>query len=150
MKLGNLFGKLDKIKAKQEVLKKAIGATCKDIQRDAVNNVPVDTGGLRRSIKTEVNVEGSLIIGSVFSNKRHAPYVEFGTGSVGEASKPNVPIPLHYTQDEWLVNIPNVGFRYIRGMKPQPYLYPALLKNKDSFTYNVIREVQKDMRKLKI
>ncbi len=150
MSLESLLSKLDTVARRDEALKKAIGITCKDVQRDAVSNVSVITGDLRKSIKTDVKVKNGEIVGKVFTNLSYAPYVEFGTGPVGEANKPDVPIPLHYKQDKWLVNIPGIGIRYISGMKPRPYLYPAFLANKDRILKNLASVIKKDLERLRI
>lgn len=74
----------------------------------AVLNCPVDTGNLRSSINGKVIDE---TLGRVGTNVEYAPYVEFGTGEKAEDGK---------------------GKSGFTGQKPQPFLRPAIMDNKDS------------------
>lgn len=73
--------------------------------------VPVDTGELRESGHTEIEVEGSTVHGYVVFDSPHAGYVEFGTGQRGAASEGAGPYPY---DPNW------------PGMVAQPYARPAL------------------------
>lgn len=53
--------------------------TASAVRRHAKANAPVDTGRLRSSIKSTVNVQGPLIRGAIGSNVKYAPYMEYGT-----------------------------------------------------------------------
>jgi len=52
---------------------------CYLVERGAKMIVPVDTGQLRRSITTEVEINDKNIVGRVGTNVKYAPYVELGT-----------------------------------------------------------------------
>ena len=90
----------------------AVTEGCEEVQVEAQDIVPVDTGDLRNSIMVQtVALEGSVVQGTVAANQPYAAYVEFGTGKRGAASPGAGPYP--YT-DSW------------PGMPSQPYMRPAL------------------------
>jgi HK97 gp10 family phage protein len=63
-------------KDKYDKLRNATNRSLLRIQTDAKRNIRVDTGDLRASIhQTQDGLDGE-----VFTNKKHAPYEEFGTG----------------------------------------------------------------------
>lgn len=144
--LESLFEKLGKLEENiNGSLEKSVKKNIKDtVQAEAKLLCQVDIGDLNESIKVRTTVENNVIIGEVYTNSDHAPYIEFGTGKVGE----DTPVPdkypgeLAYKQDKWLVNIPDVGYRYIAGQPAQPYLYPALKNNKDK----VIEGIKEDLK----
>lgn len=88
----------------------------------------VSSGELRGSIKTMVQQDGDATIGVVYTNKEYAPYVEFGTGPVGQANhsgiSPNVAVA--YVQEGWVWPDKEGGFHYTEGQPAQPFMYPAL------------------------
>lgn len=99
------------------------------VERDAKRNAPVDVGDLRRSITSEVRVEGlggQTVKGVVGSNKVHAAAMEVGT-------RPHWPPP--GVLDAWArrhgVN-PYLVARAIsrRGTRPRRYLQRAFEDNK--------------------
>jgi HK97 gp10 family phage protein len=71
----------------------------------------VDTGNLRASINHKVRTKGNEVIGKVGTNVEYAPYIEFGTGEQAENG---------------------LGRKGWKGMKPQPFLRPAIDTNKNS------------------
>lgn len=96
-----------KERVEQKILDKLelVGAFIKD---EAKVRCPVATGNLRASINHKViDEEFAVRIGT---NVEYAPYVEFGTGQQAEDGK---------------------GNQKIKGQKPQPFLRPALLENKE-------------------
>ena len=123
--LDSLFAKLNSmddaaVKAVEKGMKQGIKYT----QAEAKLLCPVDTGDLRNSIKSRVEIDGRAVSGIVATNNDHAAYVEFGTGQRGEAS-PSPPKSdlegLHYKKD-W------------KGQPAQPFLYPAIHATKDQVT----------------
>lgn len=90
------------------------------IQDAAQRLAPVDTGALRDSITTEVHETFSTVVGSVGPHVSYAAFVEYGTGRKGDAAVPHT--------DK-------------AGMKPQPFMRPALDENKgailDLFRSNI-------------
>lgn len=91
----------------------------------AIEKCPVDTGNLRGSITAEVD-ENSLVA-RVGTPVEYAPYIEFGTGEYAENGDGR--------KGGWFYeydgNKGEKGKRFTRGSKPQPFLRPALLENKE-------------------
>ncbi|WP_346888338.1 HK97-gp10 family putative phage morphogenesis protein [Clostridium sp. UBA1056] len=148
--LDSLLKKLSKLGGNvEETLYKSIDRQSKLVQGDAKDLCDVDTGDLRNSIKTETKIKGDKIVGSIFTNSDHGPYVEFGTGKKGEASGGDkYPGPISYKQDKWLVNIPDVGPRWIEGQPAQPFMYPALKNNEERILENIKKDIKKEIREL--
>ena len=94
---------------------------------------PVDTGALRESIHTRVEKDDKEIKGIVYTQKEYAPFVEFGTGSKGQGTYPYRidGLNLQYRQDGWAFEDPETGETiWTHGQAAQPFMYPALEKNK--------------------
>ena len=144
--LNNLGGNIKKAG------KKAVGQWAKSVQADAKYNAPSKTGDLRNSIKADVKIDEDEIVGKVYTNKEHAPYVEFGTGPTGRDSyKYSIKgYSLHYTARKWRVNIPGVGVRYIAGQVSQPFMTTAYLQEKNSHkgARRLEQSLKEDIRKL--
>jgi HK97 gp10 family phage protein len=103
-----------------ETLERALGRACAKVERTAKEKAPKGDGTLRRSITSRVtNNEGI-----VFTNLEYAPYVEFGTGLFAEGGNGRKDVPWHYQDEE-------ENWHTTSGMKPQPYLRPALLENRE-------------------
>lgn len=102
----------------------AMGKACALVEGAAKKNAPKGTGELRRSIESEVKVEGKEVTGIVFTPLEYAPYVEFGTGLFAEGGNGRKDVPWHYQDDkgEW---------HSTNGMRPHPYMRPALTDNQD-------------------
>ena len=104
----------------------------------------VSSGELRNSIFTKVEQDADATIGCVYTNKEYAPYVEFGTGPVGEANhagiSPNVPVA--YRQDGWVWQDEEGGFHSTEGQPAQPFMYPAL----KSMEKHVIKAIGNDLQ----
>nr|DAN50727.1 MAG TPA: putative tail component [Caudoviricetes sp.] len=111
----------DKVeKELQEDVKKAINKSVKVVLINAKNSAPVDTGNLRRSIHSELNIDKGKIEGKVVTAVDYAPYVEFGTGELGIATNTNSKIPVTYTK----------GFH---GQVAQPFFYPVYYEEEENF-----------------
>lgn len=143
-KLNALGGNVNK------VLEISISKQTKLIQGEAKDLCPVDTGDLRKSIFTDVNVSSSKVTGKVFTNNEYAGYVEFGTGRIGETTPvaDKYPGELAYKQDKWLANIPDVGLRYVAGQPAQPYMYPAIKNNEDKVLRNIKLDLKEAIEKV--
>lgn len=92
-----------------------IERTTTDIEADAQVSCPVDLGVLRSSINSDV--EG--LEGTVRTNVKYAPYIEFGTGGLVD-----VPEGL----EDYAMKFKGEGIKQV-NMRPQPFLYPAFKKN---------------------
>ncbi len=122
-----------------------------EIQAVAKALVPVDTEELKGSIRTKVNQTGDSVEGVVIATAEHAVFVEVGTGPVGAASPHPAAYPGYYSTGEyiftrvtkdgksvrfvtdgWVYPLEKGGFRFTRGQKPRPYMYPAYQQKKDA------------------
>lgn len=116
--LDELLKKIDNI-GKEENIQQALGQACALVERSAKQKAPKGDGELRRSISSKV--EG--VVGYVFTPLEYAPYVEYGTGLFAE-EEGRKDVPWHYQDEkgEW---------HSTSGMKPQPYMRPALAENRE-------------------
>lgn len=90
------------------------------------------SGELRESIHPKVEEVGELIIGTVYTQKEYAPYVEFGTGPKGSGTYPYTikGFTLEYRSTKWCYTKDDgKTFIWTRGQKAQPFMYPALKMN---------------------
>lgn len=101
----------------------ALGKACALVERSAKQKAPKDTGELRRSITSKVESNGSDIQGVVYTPLEYAPYVEFGTGLFAKSGG-RQDVPWNYRDDkgEW---------HSTSGIKPQPFMRPALNENRE-------------------
>ena len=101
----------------------AMGKACALVEKEAKSNAPKDTGALRRSISSKVEVEGKEVIGTVFTPLEYAPYVEYGTGLFAESGG-RKDVPWNYQDDkgEW---------HSTSGQKPQPFMRPTIEDNRN-------------------
>ena len=126
MKINFEFTNLDSLMediVNDEDLKRAMGKACAVVERKAKEKAPKDTGELRRSITSEVEVNTGEIEGIVFTPLEYAPYVEYGTGLFAEQGG-RKDVPWHYQDDkgEWHTT---------SGQHPQPYMRPALTESRE-------------------
>lgn len=110
--------KFEKI-ANGENTQKALQKACALVEAEAKKNAPKDTGELRRSITSRVEDDKGI----VYTPLEYAPYVEYGTGLFAENGG-RQDVPWNYKDDkgEWHTT---------SGMKPQPYMRPALDDNRE-------------------
>lgn len=88
------------------------------VERSAKTKAPKGDGELRRSIQSKV--DGN--VGYVYTNLEYAPYVEYGTGLFAEeGGRTDVP---------WIYQDEEGKWHSTKGMKPQPYMRPALNENR--------------------
>ena len=104
-------------------LEQTMGKACAIVERSARQKAPKDTGALRRSITSKIEVVDDSIVGIVFTPLEYAPYVEYGTGLFAEEGG-RIDVPWNYQDDkgEW---------HSTSGQKPQPYMRPALEENRE-------------------
>lgn len=126
MKINFEFTNLDSLMGdivNDEDLKRAMGKACAVVERKAKEKAPKDTGELRRSITSEVEVNSGEVEGIVFTPLEYAPYVEYGTGLFAEQGG-RKDVPWHYQDDkgEWHTT---------SGQHPQPYMRPALTESRE-------------------
>ena len=120
--LEEVFEMLDKVIDPKKIAE-AMGKACALVERSAKQNAPKGNGELRRSITSKVDQDGKDVIGTVFTPLEYAPYVEFGTGLFAEnGGRTDVPWCYQDDKGEW---------HSTSGMKPQPYMRPALNENRE-------------------
>lgn len=101
----------------------ALKQACALVERSAKQKAPKGAGELRRSITSKVEKDGSDIVGAVYTPLEYAPYVEFGTGLFAENGG-RQDVPWNYQDDEG-------NWHSTSGMKPRPFLRPALDENSE-------------------
>lgn len=114
--LDEVLARLDKV-GDTSNLEQALGQACALVEGSAKRNAPKGDGALRRSITSKV--EGN--VGIVYTPLEYAPYVEYGTGLFAEEGG-RQDVPWHYQDDEG-------EWHSTSGMKPHPYMRPALNEN---------------------
>lgn len=148
-------------------LERTVGASIKMVQGEAKLLCPVNDGELRQSIKTDIETQDGKVTGIAYTNKKHAPYVEFGTGPVGEADHAGISptVSPSYTQSPWWIHesqvdketaekyhwfyldTPEGRFYQTSGQAAQPFMYPALKNNEERATRNISNYLAKEIRK---
>ena len=119
--LDGVLKRLDNI-ANPEGIYQALGKACAVVERSAKKKAPKGDGHLRRSITSKVDKE--KLQGIVFTPLEYAPYVEYGTGLFAEeGGRKDVPWNYQDEKGEW---------HSTSGMKPSPYMRPALNENKET------------------
>lgn len=128
-----------------------------DVEREAKQHAPVRFNRLRSSIHTRVIQAGDRIVAYIGTNVHYAPYVEFGTGLYGPRKR--VIRPKRAKVLSWVTrgrgayvttrtgrtryaSAPpgqRVFARSVRGMRPQPYLIPALKRVRPRFERDLQR-----------
>lgn len=122
LNVDSVLSALDDIGDSPEV-RNALGRACAVVERSAKQKAPKDTGALRRSITSKVEVEGNEIVGTVYTPLEYAPYVEYGTGLFAEeGGRKDVPWCYQDDKGEWHTT---------SGQKPQPFMRPALNENRE-------------------
>lgn len=125
--LDDVFADIDEICNEAE-LEDALGKACALVEGEAKKNAPKNTGELRNSIASKIEGE----VGIVYTPLFYAPYVEYGTGIFSEkGGRQDVPWYYKDEKGEW---------HSTSGMKPQPYLIPALYDNRQEIA-NLFKEV---------
>ena len=105
----------------QQKVEKTLKKACALVEREAKKKAPKGNGDLRRSITSEVREEGGELVGVIYTPLEYAPYVEYGTGLFAEeGGRKDVPWCYQDDEGEW---------HSTSGMKPQPFMRPALDEN---------------------
>ncbi len=147
--IDELVNKLNEMINLDDVVKKAVKNGCKVVQAEAKLLCPVDKGELRNSIRTKVDNTGDKIVGTIYTNKSYASYVEFGTGPKGEADhdgiSPNI-TPSYKSKGWSYYDKEKDKYIHTRGQPAQPYMYPALHNNIDTAKASIARKVKKSIK----
>lgn len=113
-----LIAKLNKI-GKGEKIKEGLNDACLVVERAAKQKCPVSTGELRSSISSSVND----FEGEVGTPLQYGVYVEYGTGLFAAKGNGRTDVP-------WMYKDAKGQWHITSGMKPQPFLIPALNENR--------------------
>lgn len=152
----------------EENMEKIVGRQMKRVQSAARLMCPVHDGELRRSIQMKTENIGGCVVGTVYTNKKYAPYVEFGTGPKGEADHSGISpsVSVAYTQEPWWIHeddvdakmaeeyhwfhidTPEGRFYRCSGQAAQPFMYPALKDNEERITKNMENALKREFRKV--
>lgn len=150
--LDSFFKKLNELPAgiEKEVAKQ-VKREGKAVQANAKVLCPVLTGELRQSIKEKTEFDNSKVRSTVFTNKKHAPYVEFGTGPIGQENHDGISPEVNpvYTQKGWSYFDEELNvWIHTKGQPAQPYMYPALKNYEERATSNIKGAVKKGLKKV--
>ena len=103
----------------------AVRDACLYVEREAKNNVTnngtVDSGLLRASISIDVDFSGSNPYARVGAEVDYAKYIEFGTGLYAENGQGR--------KTPWGYEGKDGRLIFTWGMKPKPFLRPAIENN---------------------
>lgn len=119
------------------------------VRAAAVFLVPVETGELRGSIHTDVEHKNGGTQGVVYTNKEYGPYVEFGTGPVGQEHHSGISpdVNVAYRQTGWVYHKDGKFFK-TEGQPAQPFMYPALKNNEQNLIRGFREDVDKEIQKV--
>lgn len=124
--LDEVLNSLEKL-ADTTNLEDALGKACAIVETSAKKKAPKDSGDLRRSITSKVENNKGIVFTPLF----YAPYVEYGTGLFAESGG-RTDVPWNYQDDKG-------NWHSTSGMKPQPFMRPALYENKEEIL-RIIKE----------
>ena len=114
-------------------VREALGKACALVERSAKQKAPKNTGELIRSIASKIEENGDELVGIVYTPVEYAPYVEYGTGLFAEDGKGRQDVPWWYMDD-------NGEWHSTSGMKPRPFMRPALDENREEIL-RILKEV---------
>ncbi|MBQ7885501.1 MAG: HK97 gp10 family phage protein [Clostridia bacterium] len=160
MNVSGLDGVMDMLDALDDrqildAARKGLQSGLQDIRGAAVMLCPVDTGDLRKSIKTRTRIEGEELVGEVYVGKEYGVFVEMGTGPKGEQNhegvNPEWLAKTTYKPEGWVwptgEEDKEEAYRFTLGQPARPFLYPAYKSQKhkvnEKIAAAVIREAQK-------
>lgn len=150
--LDSLVKKLNALKANVEnALKQGIIDASLLVEKDAKLNVKTSTGILRESINHEIITDKKSIVGIIGTNLKYAPYVELGTGPIGEANKPDIAAKMNiqYRGTPWVYYSEEMdSFFTTKGQAGIPFLYPALKNNQEQIKQLVAEAVKRAINKV--
>lgn len=158
-----------KLKQLAEIdMKRAVGEVIQIVRLAATLNCPIDTGELQQDIAADVEGDSIRAIGTCWTNKAYAPYVEFGTGPKGQADHAGISpdVTPVYTQSPWwihesqvdrrvaekyrwfYIDSPEGRFYQCTGQPAHPFMYPALHDNEDKILSNMTASFRAEIGKV--
>ncbi len=120
--------------AGEATLKAAVHAGALLVQNAAKQRVPKRTRTLSRSITTNVEREGAAYVARIGPSAPYGKYIEFGTGVYAEGGGGR--------RTPWVFRGSNGRFYTTEGMRPQPYMRPAMDENRE----RVLKEIARTFR----
>ena len=149
-------------------MEKAVGASAKLVQAEAKTLSPKNQGQLRNSIKSTVEYRDDMVVGTVYTNKAYAMYVEMGTGPKGAVNHAGISPVVNpsYTMSPWWIHesqidkevaeeyhwfyldTPDGRFYQCTGQPAQPFMYPALKDNEDKVVERMEKALKRELRKV--
>lgn len=108
-------------------IESSLGKAAAIVEASAKKKAPKGDGSLRNSITSKVDGDKAI----VFTPLEYAPYVEYGTGLFAEDGG-RTDVPWNYKDEEG-------NWHSTSGMKPRPYMRPALNDNRNKII-SIIKE----------
>lgn len=151
------------------VVEKAVRKETLRVQRNAVLLCPVNHGELRQSIKTKVETTEGMVIGTTYTNNKHAFFVEFGTGPVGQDNHEGISPEVNpvYSQSGWwfpgdkitpqdaekyhwpsMTTDDGKTLYFTQGQPAQPFMYSALKGIEDIVCMNLKATLVAEIKKV--
>lgn len=148
-KLSDQLGKIGDADIRKCILQLAMKIQGQAKLLAPVSGVVSGAGELRDSIRVRVETRDGYVIGTCYTNKAYAVFVEMGTGPKGQADHAGIApgIPVAYTPEPWWVHegpgenevsretgegyhwfhidTKQGRFYKVEGQPAQPYMYPA-------------------------
>lgn len=109
---------------------------CLVVEYDAKVDCPVDDGILRQSITHSVEEEQGKIVGYIGTNLEYAPYIHQGTGIYAVEGNGRKEVPWHYKDK-------NGKWRSTKGIRPTPFIYNSIEKNRNKIVEKIGEEMEK-------
>lgn len=150
IKVVNL-GKLEKRlnRYSEQDVKNAVTKATVYLKSEVKKNTPVDTGALRNSIFHRIEEKNGKIKGIVYTNWEYAPFVEFGTGPIGERHHQGISpdVEPRYSPTGWrYFSEKENKWIYTKGQKAQPFMYSTFKKNKAKINEYLLKEIKGKQR----
>lgn len=142
-------------------LRKGVEQSIAKVRSAAKEACKSNTGELRNSIFVSVETREESVVGTCYTNKAYAPYVEFGTGPVGQDNHIGISpdVAITYSQKGWMIpgNAMDRDYAESKGLgvaegkdgevigyltngsPARPFMYPALKNNEDEIV-NIIAD----------
>lgn len=114
----------------KSIIDAELSAGAHDIEADAKRMAPVDNG----TLKNGISASGSNLNYQIESNAEYSAFVEFGTGH-------KVSIPADF--ETYATQFKGANQNH-PGIKAQPFMIPALMKNSPL----IIQRIEKELNKI--
>lgn len=149
-------------------MERLVGQQTKRIQAEAKLLCSVQDGELRNSIKSMTESMDDRVMGTIYTNKSYAMYVEMGTGLKGAANHAGISPVANpsYTMSPWWIHesqidkkvaeeyhwfyldTPDGRFYQCTGQPAHPFMYPALKYNEDKVVERMEKALKRELRKV--